>query len=529
MIRKTLPKIIKKEKPEENCTYTSCKKNLDSMTDLEKKLHVTEIHLTCPRCRKCFFTRSGILKHLVECQDPNMYKCAICDIRFQNRNHLEFHICGHFHVCHICSKMHQNTVDLNRHLLHIHSYCALTKTSLSSMDSNAIRMHLSVYIQHGAFLSKCKFCDFSTKDNRLMADHLNEEHVKKMSRFQVKSQSDELINPHNMPEMQETCDFCKVWFNDHLKLVDHLLNSHKKCFPHNQKFNSTMEMLQHLKKKHEGSHKHCSICHHVTLNCLSFHKHPCIATKKSEPSVVNVFHCPCGYKTIKMKYFERHCKREHPNLDIEAEVEDVQVDGNLMQEVKNPSLGPLKNCEFCDFNGPNNHDHFKECQLAHKELTAKKSKVGLLKKNTLDYFVCPIKDCYTKSFTQVGFEAPRTPEQLTHWQEVCLLKKGVKLSKICWKHFVSSDFLVINACKKVLKNNAVPSEHMPSVKREPRICTFCTFIGEENDPHFSECNGSIEVKIDVDNFENNQEASLETEETIAVTLDEEGFETILPD
>ena len=308
----------------------------------------------CDSCEYVATIPSQLKYHMEHKHVKNvMYHCDICDYQTSWKSHLTRHV----HVvhnkenlpvqtCHICEFSTVNPKGLQQHMsVHCEKQfqCDVCETGFTT--SASLRQHMETF--HKGELMHCDLCEFETRQKSAFDRHwsvheklsiktcevceysttnkyMYERHVQKHSDFPPSFKCEycekvlttqEGIRAHvksihkrknNESKAKVSCHLCERELTPKL-LKLHLARIHTYCKQCDQKFQTSNEILDHLKEFHELDFQ-CNIC---------FTRHFCIETLRTHinnahNSHTGLFKCDiCEYTTNKKIRLEEHCNAKH--------------------------------------------------------------------------------------------------------------------------------------------------------------------------------------------------------------------------
>ena len=311
----------KKRYPCQSCEYVA---SIPSQLKyhMEHK-HIKSVMYSCDICNYKSSWKRDFTRHMTFVHDKGnlpLQTCDICEFSTVNPNVLKQHMAVHYEKqfqCEVCKTEFTTSAALRQHMETFHNG-ELMKCDLCGFETrqkSAFDRHWSVHEKLA--IKTCEVCEFSTTDK-----YFYERHMQKHSDFPPSFKCDycdkvlttkEGIRAHMKSvhqgknlESKAKCHLCEKELSP--KLVSlHLARIHSYCKQCDQKFQTTNDILDHMKDFHELDFQ-CNIC---------FTRHFCIETLRthinnSHNSQSEMFKCDiCEHVTNSKRGLEKHLSSQH--------------------------------------------------------------------------------------------------------------------------------------------------------------------------------------------------------------------------
>ena len=316
-------------------SLNKCSKcDFQASTPYKLKVHEADKHgeiVNCPNCSYKSIERN-VNRHLANC-GPNaeMLDCDQCDYKVSSANLLNRHV----------TESHPNTQKKK-----------CDKCTFLAFNESLLRHHANIV---HAVLTKCEFCDFTSKSDMKLKVHLENcgPGVPKLQcqkcSFEVSCKLTlESHTCHKDPEANKIkCEFCDFTIaRNQRRMSVHM----EKCGPNAKMYNCTKcdfkvsqegSLLVHLAKMHRTteSNHHCEFCDYTCRDNSSLRKHQNICKVDTPKFICN----QCQFKAGTSYLLTLHTFKEH---------------------------GKQRKCEFCDYTSTNSQSmrkHFETCTKESKK------------------------------------------------------------------------------------------------------------------------------------------------------------------
>ncbi|XP_028899362.2 zinc finger protein 845-like [Zeugodacus cucurbitae] len=286
-------------------TCSLCEKTINDFREL--KIHYRQVHQTngyAKCCGKKLYNRGVLVDHIHFHNNPEYFKCQLCEKVLCDRSNLESHL-QHFHdskerttyKCEICSKCFYRRKVLARHNL-IHApeeernvkctQCEKTFCNQYTMKQHLNLSHLNLYAKI------CDICGKSLNGKDAFQRH-QEEHA-------------------GVQRTLERCKLCNIELKTKYGLARHMKTMHTEQYQTPQvctvcsKVSPTLRAHKsHMEYMHSGKKHICNVCDKTFKlpKCLREH----MATHTGETLYTCTF-CPQTFNSKSNMY--AHRKRKHP-------------------------------------------------------------------------------------------------------------------------------------------------------------------------------------------------------------------------
>lgn len=271
----------------------------------------------CPKCRRCFKTRSHLQEHLrSHFPDPNL-QCPTCKRFFSSKSKLRVHRLREagekFHRCHLCeySAVERNAV--RRHLLSVHleesgdilshRVYPCPTCAQSFRRSRSLKAHMKTHnVQSDTEQLLCfqQDCAFRTSSPKELLRHTAEAHGCRAVECRHHAcaavfQSQEDMEAHYQTHLPYHCSQCDFCCSNKAELFRHQRHGHPGKDKLGCEFCSfttfnPVEFEQHLGHLHANEKIHrCSQCSYVTSHKRGLKRHVLIHSGKQERRKAELF------------------------------------------------------------------------------------------------------------------------------------------------------------------------------------------------------------------------------------------------
>lgn len=285
--------------------------NFKALLDHFRESHKTSGYIKC--CNKKLYRRCRLLDHISKHQDPDTFRCEICNKTYACRTSLELHNM-HLHLsenekphkCSVCSKSFAKDYQLKCHMVrHVAVECPKCGRILSNRLS--LRDHLiNVHSEVGQKQSVCDICG-------------------KGFRSKVSFQRHVLMHQGAAPDNRVQCHLCPRWLTNKMGLQKHIRTQHMEignqfvCGDCGKISPNSSALQQHRRVVHAEEKFSCEVCGKRFKRAITLKEHRAIHTGEK---LYSCRFCPMTFISNANMY--SHQKKMHPDEWEKARVSKLK-------------------------------------------------------------------------------------------------------------------------------------------------------------------------------------------------------------
>nr|XP_019933198.2 transcription factor grauzone-like [Aedes albopictus] len=292
------------------CTKES--PNFKALSDHFREAHNTSGYVKC--CNKKLYRRCRLLDHISKHENPDSFRCDICNKTYACRTSLELHNM-HIHLsenekphkCSICAKSFAKDYQLKCHMVrHVSVECQECGKTMSNRLS--LRDHM-INLHGGVGQPRLCVCDTCGKEFR--SKPAFEKHV--------------LLHQGIVQDNSIQCHLCPRWLTNKMGLQRHIRTQHSEtgdtfvCGDCGKIAPNSSALKQHRRVVHAEMKYECEICGKRFKRAISLKEHRAIHTGEA---LYSCRFCPMTFISNANMY--SHQKKMHPDEWQKSQAEKLK-------------------------------------------------------------------------------------------------------------------------------------------------------------------------------------------------------------